>query len=101
MDLTGWSRKKVVIVNIAAVIVLSLPCTLGFNILKGFEPFGSASNVLDLEDFIVSSNLLPVGSIVYILFCTSRYGWGWKNFISETNAGNGLKFPNGPGSMCL
>ena len=93
MDLTGWSRKKVVIVNIAAVIVLSLPCTLGFNILKGFEPFGSASNVLDLEDFIVSSNLLPVGSIVYILFCTSRYGWGWKNFISETNAGNGLKFP--------
>ena len=65
MDLTGWSRKKVVIVNIAAVIVLSLPCTLGFNILKGFEPFGSASNVLDLEDFIVSSNLLPVGSIVY------------------------------------
>lgn len=93
MDLTGWSRKKAVIINIAAVIVLSLPCTLGFNVLKGFEPFGGASNVLDLEDFIVSSNLLPIGSIVYILFCTSRYGWGWKNFMSETNTGNGLKFP--------
>ena len=56
-------------------------------------PFGQGSNVLDLEDFLVSNNLLPLGSLVYLLFCTSRYGWGFENFLKEANEGTGLKFP--------
>lgn len=93
IDLTGCSRRKAVIVNTVAIILLSLPCVLGFNLWSGFTPFGAGSNVLDLEDFIVSNNLLPLGSLIYLLFCTSRYGWGWKNFLAEADAGNGVKFP--------
>lgn len=93
IDLTGCSRKKAVIYNLIAIIVLSLPCVLGFNVLSGFTPIGDGSTVLDLEDFIVSNNLLPLGSLVYLLFCTCRYGWGWKNFTEEANAGKGIKFP--------
>ena len=93
IDLTGCSRKKAVLVNTIAMILLSLPCVLGFNLWSGFAPFGAGSNVLDLEDFIVSNNLLPLGSLIYLLFCTSRYGWGWKNFLAEADAGSGLKFP--------
>ena len=93
MDLTHCSRKKAVIVNMIVIIVLSLPCILGFNLWSGFEPMGAGTNILDLEDFFVSNNLLPLGSLIYLLFCTSRYGWGWKNFCNEANTGNGLKFP--------
>ena len=93
MDLTGCSRRKAVIINLIAIIVLSMPCVLGFNLWSGFMPFGEGTNVLDLEDFIVSNNLLPLGSLVYLLFCTSRYGWGFKNFMKEANTGSGMKFP--------
>ena len=93
IDLTGCSRKKAVIVNIVVVAVLSMPCVLGFNVWSGFMPFGKGSGVLDLEDFLVSNNLLPLGSLIYLLFCTSRYGWGWKNFLKEADTGEGLKFP--------
>lgn len=93
IDLTGCSRKKAVIYNMIAIIILSMPCVLGFNVLSGFTPLGEGSTILDLEDFIVSNNLLPLGSLVYLLFCTSRYGWGWKNFTEEANAGKGIKFP--------
>ena len=93
IDLTGCSRKKAVICNIIAIIILSLPCILGFNLWSGFTPFGPNTNVLDLEDFIVSNNLLPLGSLVYLMFCTSRYGWGWKNFLREADNGKGIKFP--------
>lgn len=93
MDLTGCGRKKAVIVNMVAVIILSLPCVFGYNLWSSFAPLGEGSAVLDLEDFIVSNNLLPLGSLIYLLFCTSRYGWGWKNFIEEADAGQGLKFP--------
>ncbi|XCP85645.1 sodium-dependent transporter [Roseburia hominis] len=93
IDLTGCSRKKAVIGNMIAIIVLSMPCVLGFNVWSGFAPFGAGSGVLDLEDFIVSNNLLPLGSLVYLLFCTSRYGWGWNNFIKEADSGNGARFP--------
>lgn len=93
IDLTGCSRKKAVLVNIVAIILLSLPCVLGFNVLSGFAPFGDGSNIMDLEDFIVSNNLLPLGSLVYLLFCTSKCGWGFKSFLKEANAGDGLKFP--------
>ena len=91
MDLTGWSRKKTAAINIVLMILLSLPCVLGFNVWSGFQPFGAGSNVLDLEDFLVSNIWLPLGSLVYLLFCTSRCGSGWKNFEEEANEGGGLK----------
>lgn len=93
IDLWGWSRKKAVMVNIAAIIILSMPCILGFNVLSQFNPLGEGSNIMDLEDFLVSNNLLPIGSIVYLLFCTAKNGWGWNNFIKEANSGTGMKFP--------
>ncbi|MBS5737779.1 MAG: sodium-dependent transporter [Clostridiales bacterium] len=94
MDMTGASRKKVAGVNIVLVILLSLPCALGYNVLSGFQPFGEGTTILDLEDFLVSNIWLPLGSLVYLLFCTSRYGWGWKNFKEEANLGKGLKVRN-------
>ena len=93
IDLWGWERKKAVAVNIVAIIVLSMPCILGFNVLSGIQPLGPGSGIMDMEDFLVSNNLLPLGSLVYLGFCTSRYGWGWKNFIKEANAGQGMGFP--------
>lgn len=93
MDLTGCSRKKAVACNLAAILVLSMPCILGFNLWSGFMPLGPGSNVLALEDFFLSNNLLPLGSLIYLLFCTSRYGWGWRNFCREADAGDGVKFP--------
>ena len=92
-DLTGCTIKKAVLCNMAAVILLSLPCVLGFNLWSGFMPFGEGSNVLDLEDFIISNNLLPLGSLIYLAFCTTRYGWGFENFMKEANEGKGIKFP--------
>lgn len=92
-DLTGCSRQKAVIINLIAILILSMPCLLGFNILSGIQPFGSGSGIMDLEDFIISNNLLPIGSLIYLLFCTSRYGWGFKNFTKEADSGNGIKFP--------
>ena len=93
MDLFGTSRKKTVLINGIAIILLSLPCVFGFNIWSGSQPMGAGSTIQDLEDFIVSNNLLPLGSMVYLLFCTSRYGWGWKNFLAEADTGKGVKFP--------
>lgn len=93
MDLAGCSRKKAVLCNLAAIIILSLPCLLGFNILSGVQLLGEGSTILDFEDFIVSNNLLPLGSLVYLLFCTNRYGWGWNKFTEEANSGEGIKFP--------
>lgn len=93
IDLFGTSRKKTVLINGIAIILLSLPCVFGFNIWSGFQPMGAGSTIQDLEDFIVSNNLLPLGSMVYLLFCTSRYGWGWKNFLAEADTGKGVKFP--------
>ena len=88
------SRAKSVLVNLALMLVLATPCALGFNVLSGFEPMGPGTVVLDLEDFIVSNNLLPIGSLVFVLFCSHRYGWGWDNFIAEVDTGKGIKFPN-------
>ena len=93
IDLFGTSRKKAVLINGIAIILLSLPCVFGFNIWSDFQPMGAGSTIQDLEDFIVSNNLLPLGSMVYLLFCTSRYGWGWKNFLAEADTGKGIKFP--------
>ncbi len=90
----GMTRKKACILNFFAIIILSLPCALGFNVLSFITPLGAGTGILDLEDFIISNNILPLGSLVYVLFCTSKkYGWGWNNFIKEANEGNGIKFP--------
>ena len=94
IDLFGWSRKKACLVNGMALFVLSLPCIFGFNLWKGFAPLGKGTNVMDLEDFIVSNLLLPIGSLMFILFCTCRYGWGWKKFTAEANEGKGMKVAN-------
>ncbi len=92
MDKWGWSRKKSCAVNLVAMIILSIPCILGFNVLGDFHPFGPKSTIMDLEDFIISNNILPLGSLVYVMFCTTeKYGWGWKNFKIEANQGSGLK----------
>lgn len=97
---SGWTRKKAVLVNFVLIIVLSLPCALGFNILSDIQPLGVGTTIQDLEDFIVSNNLLPLGSLLYLMFCTHRYGWGWKNFINEANTGKGRKFPAKLFSYC-
>lgn len=94
MDLKSCSRKKAILLNLVLIFILSLPCALGFNVLSDIQPLGAGSTIQDLEDFIVSNNLLPIGSLMYLLFCTSRYGWGWKNFTKEANTGKGIKFPN-------
>ena len=94
-DMTDAPRKKIVAYHIVALIVLCLPCALGYNVLSGLQPLGEGTAILDLEDFLVSNNILPLGSIVYVLFCACKNGWGWENFMDEANAGEGLKFPNG------
>ena len=91
MDLSVWSRKKACLFNGILMLLLSMPCVLGFNVLSKFQPLGPGTGVLDLEDFVVSNLLLPLGSLIFIFFCTSRYGWGWKNFTKEANTGKGLK----------
>ena len=91
MDLTGWSRKKTCLICCCAMMVLVLPCALGWSVLADVHPFGGNSLIMDLEDFIVSNCLLPLGSLCYVLFCTTRYGWGWDNFVAEANTGKGMK----------
>ena len=90
-DWTGLSRVKGCIICGICMIILALPCILGFNVWSGFVPFAEGSGVLDLEDFIVSNLLLPIGCFVYVLFCTWKFGWGWDNFTAEANAGKGMK----------
>ena len=91
MELTGFSRVKACIINFVIVVLFSLPCALSFSVLSGFTLFGG---VLDTEDFILSNNLLPIGALVYCLFCVSKMGWGWDNFIKESNTGSGLQLPS-------
>lgn len=93
MEAFGWNRKKAGIVNLFIIIIMSIPCVLGFNVLSGFTPLGAGSTVLDLEDFLVSSIILPIGSLIILLFCTSKFGWGFENYISEVNTGKGIKMP--------
>ncbi|MBR4112717.1 MAG: sodium-dependent transporter [Ruminiclostridium sp.] len=90
-DLTGWSRKKASLINGISLFVLSIPCALGFNLLKDVAPLGKGTNIMDFEDFLVNNIILPLGSLVIVLFCTRRIGWGWDNFVGEANQGKGLK----------
>lgn len=96
IDGRGVPREKAVKINFVAIVLLSIPCALGFNVLSGFEPFGPGSCVLDLEDFLVSNTLLPLGSLVFIMFCNHKFGWKQKNFLTEANFGNGLRLPWNP-----
>ena len=91
MDMTGVSRKKACYINIIIMIILSLPCALGFNILSGVNPLGAGSTILDLEDFLVSDLILPIGSLIYLFICVCKNGGGWDNFIKEANTGKGFK----------
>lgn len=93
-DKFGWSRKKSCIINLVILLVIAIFCSFGTNILRGFHPFGVFGDISDLADFLVSSNILPIGSLIYVLFCTwERKGWGFDNFLKEANEGKGLSFP--------
>ena len=92
IDNFGWSRKKAALLNCLFIFVASLPCVLGYNLWKDVSLIGGR-DVLDSEDFIVSNLLLPLGSLVYLLFCVSRKGWGYERYLEEANAGEGLKMP--------
>ena len=93
IDIFGWSRKKTAYINMVLMILLSLPCVFGYNIWSAIQPLGEGSTILDLEDFLVSNILLPVGSLIYLIFCVSKRGWGWNNYIREVNTGSGTKMP--------
>ncbi len=94
-DLWNWSLKKATLIVGIAMLVLSLPCILGMTDWSSFTIGGK--DIMGLEDFIVSNNLLPFGSLAYLMFCVTRYGWGWDKFLKETNSGKGMKFPGGKG----
>lgn len=93
IDLFDYSRRKSVVLNFVIIVLGSIPCAIGFSILSGFQPFGEGSSVLDLLDFMVSNVIMPLGSLVFLFFCTRKLGWGWEQFVAEANAGNGLRFP--------
>ena len=92
MDMFGISRKKASIINCILILVLSMPCVLGYNVLSDVTFLGG-KNFLDFEDFIVSNLLLPIGSLIFLLFCVTKWGWGFDNYINECNGGTGLKMP--------
>ncbi len=91
MDIFGISRRKACVINCIAIFLLSVPCALGFNLLSGFTPLGEGTNIMDLEDFLVSNIILPIGAIIYILFCVNKNGFGWDKFVEEANTGRGMK----------
>ena len=93
MDLFHWNRKKSCFINLVAIIVLSLPCVFGYNLLSAIQPLGAGSTILDLEDFLVSNLILPIGSLCYLLFCVTRFGWGFDKYMKEANTGEGAKIP--------
>ena len=89
-ELTGWSRKKTCALCCVGMFLLSLPCLLGYNLWQNVRPI-AGHDILDSEDFLVSNIMLPLGSLIFVLFCTTRYGWGWEKFLKEANEGTGLK----------
>ncbi len=93
MDEFHWTRKKAAIVGGIVILLASMPCVLGFNLLSAFQPLGEGSTVLDGEDFLVSNLLLPIGSLIYLLFCVTKWGWGFDRYLEEANTGSGPKMP--------
>ena len=101
MDLTGFERKKTSLICLIMMLVLSMPCALGFNVWSFVQPFGKGTGIMDLEDFLVSNLILPGGAVVFVLFCTwNKIGWGWDNFLNEANKGKGLKVAHGMRFYC-
>ena len=94
IDNFGWDRKKAVLINCVLILVLSLPCVLGYNVWSDLHLIGGR-DVLDTEDFLVSNLLLPLGSLVYLLFCVTKWGWNFDNYLAEANKGEGIKMPGG------
>ena len=94
MDSHGWTRKKAVIVNMILLVALALPCILGYSVFTSFAPLGEGTSVLDLEDFLISSTITPLGSLLLVLFCSHGFGWGWEGFRKEADEGKGIKFPS-------
>lgn len=92
-ELFHWSRKKAIIRNLAGITFLSMPAVLGYNLWAGIQPLGEGTTIMDLEDFLVSYNLLPLGSLLFVLFCVKKNGWGFEKFLEEANTGTGLGFP--------
>ena len=90
-DMGHWERKKAVVFNLLFMTALSLPAVLGYNLWLGIQPMGAGTTIMDLEDFLVSYNILPLGSIVFVLFCVKKNGWGWNSFLKEANEGSGKK----------
>ena len=93
VDVSGMPRRRACAVHFVCLWLASLPCALGFNLLADFQPLGPGTCVLDLEDFLLSNNLLPFGCLLFLLFCSWRRGWGWDNFVAEVNQGQGVRFP--------
>ena len=91
LELTKLNRRKIAVINVALLMVLSLPCILSLNLWSNVQIFGKT--FMDLEDYLVSNLLLPIGSLFYVLFCTTRYGWGWERYEAEVNTGRGLRLP--------
>jgi NSS family neurotransmitter:Na+ symporter len=91
MDTWNLSRKKAVIINIPLMTVLSVPAVLGYNVLDFIQPLGSGTTIMDIEDFFVSNNLLPLGSLLCVMLCTQKHGWGWEKFSAEVNTGEGIR----------
>ena len=91
MDLFGWERKKASLLNGIFLAFACMPCALGWNVWGSFQPLGEGTNVMVLEDFFVSNLALPLGSLIFVIFCVTRYGWGWDKFMAEANEGTGLK----------
>lgn len=94
MDMFGWNRKKAALVNCVIILIASMPCVLGYNVWSDLHLIGGR-DVLDSEDFIVSNLLLPGGSLIYLLFCVTKWGWGFDNYLEEANTGKGLKIAKG------
>ncbi len=93
VDVWGMPRRRATVLHAVVMWLLSLPCALGFNLLSGIQPLGAGSTILDFEDFLVSNNVLPLGGLLFLLFCCLRRGWGWDNFLHEADLGQGMKFP--------
>ena len=94
MELTKWSRRKTAAITFVVMVLMNIPFILGNNVWSSFHPFGlEGKDVSDLEDFFVSTLMLPLGSLTYVIYCTRKFGWGFDNFMKEANEGKGLKFP--------
>lgn len=93
MDLFGWERKKALLINLIGISILSMPAVLGFNILSNVAIMGKGTTIMDVEDFLVSYNILPLGSLLFVLFCVKKNGWGFENFKKEADTGHGPKYP--------